>query len=108
MYYNRRIGVVKKIYTVEVLHFVSPNGDVNVNQILQQYVGIENERKELETVVGGKVNVYQIERSLIGKIRMNKNLKDKVTFYTQREGEKLKELVFPKSNAVLSNVRRAA
>lgn len=80
----------------KVLYFVSPNGDVDTNQILQQYVGIENERKELCIATGGRVRVYQVERSVVGQIRLNKILKNRVTFYTQSADSFLKEMCFPK------------
>jgi hypothetical protein len=80
----------------KVLYFVSPNGDVDTNQILQQYVGIENERKEFSTATGGKVRVYQVDRGVLGQIRLNKNLKDGVTFYAQSTEPFLKEMYFPK------------
>lgn len=89
---------------MEVVYFVSPNGSVEANEMLQQYVDDQNKRGNLKTVAGEAVDVYQIKRDLIQKIRANKNLKSLVKFYSQYLEQPLKELVFPKKKIALDSL----
>lgn len=91
-----QMGEVK----MEVLYFVSPNGSVDANEILQQYVTDQDKRGKLKTAMGQAVDAYQIKRDLIKSIRANRNLKDVVKFYSQHLEQPLKDFVFPKKRII--------
>ena len=85
---------------MEIIYFVSPNGSVDANEMLQQYIRHEDMRKSMKTAAESTVDVYQIKRDLINKIRANRNLKYVVKFYTQYLEDPLKEMVFPTRRVV--------
>jgi hypothetical protein len=85
---------------MEIIYFVSPNGSVDANEILQQYITDQDRRRSMKTAIGESVDVYQIKRDLINKIRANRNLKYVVKFYTQYLEDPLKEMVFPTRKVV--------
>ncbi len=85
---------------MEILYFVSPNGSVQANGILQQYVDDQDMRKGLKTVAGEVVKAYQIKRELIKLIRTNRNLKDVVKFYSQHSEQPLRDFVFMKRKII--------
>ncbi len=91
-----QMGEVK----MEVLYFVSPNGSVDANEILQQYVTDQDKRGKLKTAMGQAVDAYQIKRDLIKSIRANRNLKDVVKFYSQHSEQPLRDFVFMKRKII--------